>query len=221
MANISAWYEKIKQENFDPNGPSTQALLQLGSSAALDVFLAFSQRTSGSDQVKREAYLVTVIPKLNLFHQRDLIPVLVEFLENYSLAPLVRKPLLDLGVDSVPALIERLGERSGGRAYGEAGKLLKELGIQAVPFLIKALRDADNYKVLIVAMILGEIGPVAADALPELRMLSATTTHGDVQNAADAAIRQIDPPILPVIQGEEETLPGPEDPFNQPDSHDE
>lgn len=77
------------------------------------------------------------------------------------------------------------------RMPDEAVEALARIGAPAVPQLRQKLFDRFGSVQYRAAVILGQIGPPARAALPDLQKLADTTLNGDIRNAATQALQQI------------------------------
>ncbi len=106
------------------------------------------------------------------------------------------KDLVAIGEPAVPVLIEALKDAYIGReelSYADtfSAEVLSRIGIQAVPALIRNLKDKDSETRYWTTKALGEIGPAAKDAIPSLRELLKDEDK-DVRQAAAEALKQIE-----------------------------
>src|SRR5262249_1626556 len=136
----------------------------------------------------------------------EAMPELIQALEDE--VPLVRinaiRTMIRLGEESkpaVPALIKALGAKendTNAGAFHFTGRELAARGLgrggagspEPVPALRKALREADTKLMRQFAVrALGDVGPPARAAVPEIRaLLDDEEEHEDVKNAAREAL---------------------------------
>ncbi len=142
------------------------------------------------------------------------IPELVELLHfpDYDVQWAASDALGAMGLDAVDAVPDLLYaiEMSGGRVPSSATHAIVKIGAVAVPELIKSLGEARPKTVEYVADALGQIGPAAQQALPQLEACLSSETEG-VRIWAKIALALIDkrpslvPDLIAVAENSDET----------------
>jgi HEAT repeat protein len=120
---------------------------------------------------------------------------------------------LGVRADDATNVAQELGKQLHGKDAVKTAERLAKMGKVAVPVLIEALKDKDNNLKSIVANALGQIGPDAKDAIPELAeglknqtepyaISALTLALGKIGSASVPALRELLKGNNVTIQGE-------------------